>query len=87
MIRTPTGMMAEADALALFEQVGFTPPPGYMCVGCMLCNACRRYAQEVQHRRLSAECKAETFVDAKWQRQKWTPERAAQEDCGSVPRL
>lgn len=66
---------------------GFTPPPGYMCVGCMLCNACRRYAQEVQHRRLSAECKAETFVDARWQRQKWTPERAAQEDCGSVPRL
>ena len=63
---------------------GFTPPPGYMCVGCMLCNACRRYAQEVQHRTLSAECKAETFVDAKWQRKKWTPERAAQEDCGSA---
>ena len=28
MIRTPTGLMAEADALALFEQVGFSPPPG-----------------------------------------------------------
>ena len=28
MIRTPTGVLAEADALALFERVGFTPPPG-----------------------------------------------------------
>ena len=28
MIRTPTGLMLEAQALAIFEQVGFTPPPG-----------------------------------------------------------
>lgn len=28
MIRTPTGFMAESDVLSLFEQVGFTPPPG-----------------------------------------------------------
>lgn len=28
MIRTPTGMMSEEDVLALFEQVGFSPPPG-----------------------------------------------------------
>ena len=28
MIRTPTGLMPEAQVLAIFEQVGFTPPPG-----------------------------------------------------------
>ena len=28
MIRTPTGMMSEDDAKALFQEVGFTPPPG-----------------------------------------------------------
>jgi hypothetical protein len=27
MIRTPNGIMAEEDALALFKEVGFTPPP------------------------------------------------------------
>ena len=28
MIRTPNGFMSEEEVLALFEQVGFTPPPG-----------------------------------------------------------
>jgi hypothetical protein len=28
MIRAPNGMMSEADALALFAEVEFKPPPG-----------------------------------------------------------
>ena len=53
MIRTPTGMMSEAEALALFEQVGFSPPPGMSTQDAfvlLLQEAQRQMQQEAQAR-------------------------------------